>query len=520
MRTLLVKHAFILILALLLAACERGTRTAAGAEAATAALPPAVAAVHYPPGRWRLANPVDLGQVVLWASQIVIRHRDSRPSPAFNLADWASPSRGGQRSREEAFAIAERVRAEAARDPSQFADLVARYSEDVGTQPVQGSLGGMPAAQFMPWPEVLDALAATPMGEVSQPVETVYGFHVFHRRPPPAESEVTGAEIVISHDDAGWIRILGRGEVPRRSRADALALATQLYERAKASPEEFSQLVSRYSEHRDAERGGDMGTWSTREPTFYPREVEILSGLAVGEIAPPLDSHVGFRIIKRLPHRVRDHFAMAQVRLPFDDAHVAPDPLAKESVFARATELALQLRKAPARFSQLQREFCCTMIEDWMDGRGSPALTSELSQLEPGQISARAVQSENSYVIVQRVDPPIQPPMGVSYQLPEPVGPDINYLLGSRDGAFMRAELQRLGQEVLESLGPPDQTMQVVVRLHKDEARFEHLETWELRVQAFRALQDNVKALLEPDAYERYLALLNSHFEQTVLLGG
>jgi hypothetical protein len=33
------------------------------------------------------------------------------------------------------------------------------------------------------------------------------------------------------------------------------------------------------------------------------------------------------------------------------------------------------------------------------------------------------------------------------------------------------------------------------------------------------ALQDNVKALLEPDAYARYLALLNSHFEQAVLVG-
>jgi hypothetical protein len=505
-----------LALSLLLSACRGDAHGAPSDTAREQAAPDRV--IPYPPGRWRLADPVEIDRVVLWASQIVVRHGESRVDPAFAMADWHSATPGGQRTRAQAYVLARELREQASKNPGAFADLARRRSEDVATQPLGGSLGGVPATQLVLWPQVLDALAATPPGQVSQVVETPYGFHVFLRRVPPAEETVTGAHIVIAHGDAGWIRILGRGDPqPPRSRDEALALANQLYERAKERPEEFAQLVEQYSDHRDSARGGDMGTWSTREPTFYPREVELLAGLALGEIAPPLDSPVGFQIIMRVPNRAREHYAMEQLRLTFDPLRPAPDPSSKSAVLEQASALARELRENPTRFAELQKEHCCEYSEDWIEGRGTPALTAALSGLEVGQLATQPVQSESSYVIPRRVEVPAGDHPPTLFELPEPRTPNIVALVKSRDDAFLKGELQSLGDEVLAGLALPDPLAARVTALHRDEARFVGLTTPEARVGAFNALLSDMKGLLEPSSYPRYLALVDGHFERLLL---
>ena len=142
-----------------------------------------------------------------------------------------------------------------------------------------------------PWPPVLDALAATKTGEVSAVVETQFGFHVFRRESPPPPQRVAGRRIVIGHSGTSWLQIVGR---PGRSdisrtRDDAWVIAKQVAERARKAPAEFARLVDEYSEHRDARDGGDLGLWSNQEPTYLRREMAILAGLKVGEIAEPID---------------------------------------------------------------------------------------------------------------------------------------------------------------------------------------------------------------------------------------
>ena len=170
---------------------------ATAADSASSVLEP------YPPGRWRLQNPVGLQRVMLWVSHILIQHEGSPGREvSFAPSQWQSQAPPPVRTREEARQLAVRVAAEAVRSPEAFARLAAQYSEDIVTKDSGGSLGGISASQFFEEPQVLDALSQTPPGTLTRPVETRYGFHVFLRRAPPEESVVSGAHIVIGHDDA------------------------------------------------------------------------------------------------------------------------------------------------------------------------------------------------------------------------------------------------------------------------------------------------------------------------------
>jgi hypothetical protein len=351
-------------------------------------------------------------------------------------------------------------------------------------------------------------------------VETRYGFHVLQLRPPPPPQTVSGAHIVIAHDEAGWIRVIGRAEAPSRSRAEALALANELYERARRQPAAFSQLVEQYSEHGDAARGGDMGTWSTLEPSFFPREVEILAKLAVGEVAPPLDSPVGFQIIQRTPNRERELLAMDSIRLPFDPARFAPDPLAKPVVQTKATELVRLLREEPSRFLELKKGNCCDYVEQWQEGRSYPTLTTALLSLRVGEVASEPIESLGTYVIAKRVPPQPRAAAIITNELPSPEAPDIIAFLRSRDAAFVRNELQKLGDEVSATLSLSEAAAAEVRRLHRAETLFAQLGTSDSRVEAFKLLLGDVERVLDSTTYTNYLTLVNAHFERVLLQGG
>lgn len=509
----------LLIASLSSVSCQRGAPIIGGRVPAEPAASMSPTVSSYPRARWRLAAPEELDQVILWVSQILIRHDQSDPDPAFQPADWHSESPRPKRSRVEALVLARELREQASKDPAHFAALASSHSEDVATRSQAGSLGGIRASQLLLWPTVLDALAATPIGHVSEVVETSYGFHILQRRAPPPESTVSGAHIVIGHQAAGWVRILGRGEAPLRSRDEALALANQLYEQAKRKPPEFSALVAQYSEHRDAAHGGDMGTWSIREPSFYPRELEVLAGLAVGETAPPLDSPVGFQIIQRTPNRARGRFAVDEIRLFFDPARSAPDPTSPALVLEQASQLSAALRADPSRFYDIRKDLCCRYSEQWEEGRGSPTLTDALSRLQLGQITSEPIQTELSYVIAKRLDPPKRWPASVRFDLPQPSAPDVTAWLQAHDDTAFRDELGRLGEEVLNQVALSESEARQVRDLHREPGRFDRLGSPDLRSAAFQQLLERVQHVLEPDAYACYLALLDAHFT-TLVLGG
>lgn len=375
----------------------------------------------YPAAGWRSHDPRQLSHVVLWVSQLLVRHDGSPAGEVpFAPSQWQSEPPAPTRTRAEAAALAVRLAAEAQRSPDTFAELVARHSDDIVTRDSGGSLGGITASAFLEQPQVLDALAATPIGGVTRPVETPYGFHIFQRRAPPRESAVSGAHIVIGHDDARWLHeFTSRRPVPSRTRAQALQLATHLYQELRSAPERFLSLLDEYSEHRDARWGGDFGRWSTREPTPFARELEVLQQLRVGEASAPIDSLFGFQVILRTPDRERKQYASRALHLRFNPDAPESDPASKAALGREAERLAAQVAGGALRFDDLLRERCCEITERSQEGRGNLAANALLEGLALGEVGARPVQWDFGYFILQRLAPNALPaPAPAAFELP------------------------------------------------------------------------------------------------------
>jgi parvulin-like peptidyl-prolyl isomerase len=417
------------LVAVSLSACGREPMApkarAASAEAAPASVaPPPVPSEptrSYPPGPWR-ADPGVLNHTMLWLSHILIRHGEGAASQvAFNLTGWQTAQPPVTRTREEARVLAAQLAARA-RAQGDFEGLARQYSEDLETRTRGGSLGGLIAGHLSAWPEVLDALSTMRVGDVSDAIETEYGFHVVQRRAPVPEAIVSGSHIVIAHSNAPWLRLAARGELPERTREEALAIAQRLYEQLRDTPDEFAKLVAEYSEHRDAVRGGDFGSWSTREISGYPREIETLSQLEVDAVAEPIDSMFGIQVIRRTENRARQHYAMAKISFSFERELPDSDPRSKRAAFEKARGVAAALRKDPGRFSKLQEEQQSMFIWPVIEGRSVPALEIALARLRPGQIADQPIDDiDIEYLIPKRLELsalPQQPEP--AYDLPAP----------------------------------------------------------------------------------------------------
>jgi PPIC-type PPIASE domain len=224
---------------------------------------------------------------------------------------------------------------------------------------------------------------------------------VFLRRATPPEQRISGAHVVIGHDQARWIEVVGR-RAPPRTREAALLLATRIQREAQASPEAFARLAEQHSDHRDATRGGDFGTWSTHEPSPFARELELLSELQVGEISEPIDTLLGFQVLQRTPNRSRREYAMERLLLRFDAALPEGTPGSRSAVKARAEQLAAEVQGDPRRYDDLRREHCCAEPLGVIEGRESPELEHVLAQLQFGQVAAQPIEWASVFYLIPR----------------------------------------------------------------------------------------------------------------------
>lgn len=367
-----------------------------------------LASRNYPFGRWRLAPWSALSKSRLWVSHILIRHRDVPPhAVCFSAIGWASQPAPPTRTRQQALALASTVRQRAGGEGVVFSELATDVSEDETTRQQGGSLGGVNAQFWIRWPEVLDALSALRSGEISKPVETAYGFHLFLLRNTPTSEKYSGARIVIGHDAAPWLKaVLAHRPVLARSLAEARGLAQSIYQSAPSAPESFSALVRQYSEHRDAERDGDFGSWSSNEQTPFPRAVEQLRHLEVGEVAPPIDTPFGLQIVQRTAERPRKVFGVQRLRLPPDLSDVPKEALSKGSKYQRLSELATQIAGVPERFNRHLAEMSSAGAGSWVEGKGSAIEEAVLRELCVGQVAPRPSNYGRNYVLLMRVKPP------------------------------------------------------------------------------------------------------------------
>ncbi|MEY2934872.1 MAG: hypothetical protein RL033_5621, partial [Pseudomonadota bacterium] len=396
--------------------------------------------------------------------------------------------------------------------------LANRYSEDITTVERGGALGGLNPSYLLEWPRVIDALAATRTGESSRVVETEYGFHVFYRSPPPPRQSVSGSRIVIGHDQAQFLRALSGEKLPSRTRENALALARDVYRQAAAQPDRFGELAARYSEHPDALVGGDFGTWSTWEPSDYPKQLDVLAGLAVGEVSPPFETLFGWEIMMRTPNRERVELAMTAVDIPFDvSSEPAEGGTSAAAALAQASEFAGILREQPERFQELQHRGCCEYVVQWAEGRGPPELMAILKSLQPGQIAPRAVRLGLSYIVPKRVAAkPPQASVIAQFELPAPSEPDLPYLFNSSQLDFLAAPLATIADQTITELGLSVLTSDRLRQLQQTFLTTD-IPGSDARQAAVEALRRGTTELLGEDAAARYLAITKRRFSEALL---
>lgn len=469
----------------------------------------------YPPGRWRLASGEELSRVVLWASHILIRHEAVQPGiVSFNLGDWtpapAAPQRTRTRAYELALSIAERLKL----DTSNFASVARQVSEDVATRDQGGSLGGVCASELQRrQPEVLDLLAELRPGELSRVVETAHGFHIFLRRPPPQEEVVSGSRIVIGYDQAPWLNaFLARRAVPPRRRERAIALAESLYARVRAG-ENFEQLVEEHTDHAEASRYGDFGAWSTRQCSPFPREIELLQQLEVGEVAPPMDSAFGVQLIRRTATRPRHAVAMSAIQQPYDVTRPDEAPNSRRAVLDNMQRLSAELLDDPTGFEAHQKSYCCTSVAQWSEGQGSAPAEQALASLLPGEIAPAPVDIGAAYAIIKRVVPSAEVTPAFSFDLPAPSAPNLRELARL---ALLNYQMPAAGQRCSQALGLDAELAERFVALHQAEGQISD-ESDEERVARFESFIHRVGALLGSARHGEYLKLLDKHFEEVLL---
>jgi peptidyl-prolyl cis-trans isomerase SurA len=482
------------------------------------AAPPIQRVLPYPRGRWRLSTQEELSQVVVWFSHVLIRHSDVLDhGVSFSPLEWTSTPPRSQLSRDDALILSRRIADEAASGKVSFDDLAARYSEDITTAQRGGSMGGVTASFISPWWQILDALAVLEPGQTSEVIETPFGFHILEKRAPPPEQKVSGARIVIAHEDAPAIRLAhSRGRVPNRSRVEAEKLAREIFERARNNPAEFPQLVERYSEHIDAESQGDLGEWSTHEAQSPEREIETLAQLQVGDVSPPIETLYGFQILMRTPNRERVEFAHEALELFFDPRALEGVPDSEAKVREQAVELAERIRREPQAFDVLRKELCCHQSHVWREGRREKSVQTALAGLAVGAISTTPVRTLSSFAILRRLDPKNVPrPPATKTVLPSDVKPNIyeflGYTLDDRTAELLVHSLGKLAADELELQGDRRARLLAAHELRQG------IGSGDDRVRAVNAATSATESLLDTAEHEQYVALARRLVENAVL---
>ncbi len=236
----------------------------------------------------QVADPVDtpFGYYVIMrvepqeysSAHILIQYKGAKQAPP-----------GSKWTREQAKAKAASVQAMAAKPDANFAVLAERFSESPSK-----SRGGVirpivPGQMPADYDNYVAALQKLEVGQVSDVVETPFGFHVLKRL---KLERIRVSHILIAHNDA---------EVePRekRRRAEAMQLANQVLREARAPGADFAELAKKYSDDEEsAAAGGDVGTFA--RGMKVPRFEQIAFALEVGAISDVVETPFGFHVIKR-----------------------------------------------------------------------------------------------------------------------------------------------------------------------------------------------------------------------------
>ena len=204
-----------------------------------------------------------------------------------------------------------------------FDDAVQEFSEDKMSKENGGALPFLNAMFPAGFYELENVGYSLKKGEVSAPIRTKLGFHVVRLD----EKRPARGELEIAH-------ILIRKEKIRQKKSDGLERINAIYERLKAG-EDFGTLAKELSEDNATARNeGNLGMFGINK---YEKAFEdaAFSLNEDGTFTAPVESSVGWHIIKRISKQERASFEDSDKRLK---ALVIKDPrhnIAKKTLISR-----------------------------------------------------------------------------------------------------------------------------------------------------------------------------------------
>nr|BCX01261.1 MAG: peptidylprolyl isomerase [Bacteroidota bacterium] len=226
------------------------------------------------------------------------------------LAHIVAKPRVNPEARARALALAQALR-DSLRQGKDFAQLARRYSQDPGTAPEGGYLGEFHLSELIP--EFAAAASALEPGQISEVVETPFGFHLIRLH------EKRGDVIATSH-------ILIRLSPEALDPGPAIEKLRALRDSILVHRRPFHEMARKYSEDPEtAPLGGQIlnpqtGQRSLPLEALDPLFRETVDTLQVGQISHPgpfqmLDGKLAYHIVW-LQRRVEAHRANLEQDYP------------------------------------------------------------------------------------------------------------------------------------------------------------------------------------------------------------
>ena len=471
--------------------------SAAEREGARAAAP----AFACPRASWRLADRRELRSSLLSLSHLLIRHTNSDPKAVpLSVLDWETSMTSVSRTRADALALAHELQAKLAAAPQRWGSLVREYSGDPVTRNAAGRLGLFAASEFLLWPGILDCLAPVPEGGYAI-AESAAGIHIFRRDSVPTAEKFAAKRIVIGYQGADFLKYVARNtQLPRRSRAAALRIAEDLRQRARH--ERFDALVRDYSEHRDAANDGDIGVWSTDEPTNFPRVLDAIIATPVGDVTPVLDTELGFEIFLRTPSDARPRFAIESSSFGFEVGATNEARQSEAAAFALA-QAYLESWRTQGRPSDARYRGNEAPLQSWSSGRGPHCVEAALHDVPIGSLVPQPLKSDQTYVVALRVEPPPEEEKPARVWLPAPEEPDLGHFVATSSARRVERVLTAVENEIDPSERPACEELRRALM-----AKLESIDNGVDRHQAWVAFQRDLPARVRSEsalAYESSL---------------
>jgi len=300
------------------------------------------------------------------------------------------------RARADARARAERLVKVARQKGEDFVALAQKHSEvpeaDRGKQAIFAAGAMLPAFE--------KAVFTLGLGQVSNAVETDYGFYVILRDRP---EEYSTAHILVQYKGAAK----APGAV-RRTKEEAQERAGKIQGYATKEKANFAVLAERYSDSPSKVRGGVLRPIVPEQmPKEYKNYVEAVVALEVGQVSPVVETPFGFHVIKRLK---LERITVSHILIAYNDSE--GDPREKRNKYqarALAAKVLREARAADADFAALAKKYSddpdsvekAGELGSFARGMLEPKFEQMAFGLKPGRISD-LVTTKFGYHIILR----------------------------------------------------------------------------------------------------------------------